>query len=241
MRMSSEPYTSGKARSLEEAGCHGVPHYGMSETGRIASPCAAPAALDDMHLLTDKLALIERPVAVGMRGVAVNALFLTTLHTASPKIMLNVDTGDYGTVSRRRCECLLGRLGLDLHLSHVRCYEKLTSEGMHFIGEDLVSIIEEVLPARFGGGATDYQFVEREVQGLPKVELVVSPRVGYVDAGEVIRSVLGALGAGPAARTMMARRWEEGDTLRVVRREPYATAAAKVLPLHLASATENGT
>jgi hypothetical protein len=38
-----------------------------------------------------------------------------------------------------------------------------------------------VLPARFGGNPTDYQFVERERHGLPKVSLVVSPHIGSLD------------------------------------------------------------
>ena len=30
----------------------------------------------------------------------------------------------------------------------------------------------------------------------------------------------------------MAKCWQEGHTVRVVRREPYITGAAKILPLH---------
>ena len=49
---------------------------------------------------------------------------------------------------------------------------------MNFLGADLIRLIEEVLPARFGGAPTDYQFVEREdARGLPKVDLRVSPRI----------------------------------------------------------------
>jgi hypothetical protein len=33
---------------------------------------------------------------------------------------------------------------------------------MNFLGTDLLRLIDEVLPARFGGAPTDYQFVERE-------------------------------------------------------------------------------
>jgi hypothetical protein len=32
---------------------------------------------------------------------------------------------------------------------------------------------------------------------------------------------------------MMAGIWAEGETLRVERREPYATSSAKILPLHV--------
>ncbi len=36
-----------------------------------------------------------------------------------------------------------------------------------------------------------------------------------------------------SASKMMADIWQEGRILRVVRREPHATGAAKILPLHI--------
>ena len=51
-------------------------------------------------------------------------------------------------------------LGYTTHIHTIRSWEKLTSEGMTFCGHDLIRLIEEVLPARFGGRPTDYQFVE---------------------------------------------------------------------------------
>ena len=38
---------------------------------------------------------------------------------------------------------------------------------------------------------------------------------------------------GPAYRGLMADVWRQGEVLRVVRREPYATESAKILPLHI--------
>ena len=50
---------------------------------------------------------------------------------------------------------------------------------MNFLGHDLIRLIEEVLPARFGGGPTDYQFVEDEDErGLPVVQLAGQPATG---------------------------------------------------------------
>jgi hypothetical protein len=40
-------------------------------------------------------------------------------------------------------------------------------QGMTFLGHDLIRPVEEVLPAQFGGGPTDYQSVEVERGGLP--------------------------------------------------------------------------
>jgi hypothetical protein len=52
-----------------------------------------------MHLLTGTVALIQRPVTLRDDAGTVAALHLTTLRRESPKVMLNVDTGDYGVIS----------------------------------------------------------------------------------------------------------------------------------------------
>jgi len=117
----------------------------------------------------------------------------------------------------------------------VRSHEKLTSEGMTFLGSDLIDLLDEVLPAAFGGAPTDYQLVEEEVGGLPRVTVVVAPSVGPVDEQAVLDTVLRGLSEGPGYKAMMARAWQDGETLRVARREPYATGAGKILSLHVKS------
>ena len=111
---------------------------------------------------------------------------------------------------------------------------------MTFLGSDVIVLLDELLPARFGGQPTDYQLVEEEVDGVPKVGVVVSPAVGEVDERAVLETVLSALGAGPGYKSMMAEVWRDGETLRVVRREPYATAAGKILPLHVLDRAQPG-
>ncbi len=232
-RVGGEPFTEGKATVLQTSGCRALVHYGMTEVGRIGLPCAAPAALDDVHVATDRLAVIQRTKGMG-RGIrSVAAFHLTTLHPRSPKLMINTETGDYGVLEDRACGCAIGDVGLSQHMHSIRSYEKLTSEGMNFVGEDLISALEQVLPARFGGSPSDFQLVEEEVDGLPKVHLVISPRVGNLDEDQVVATLLEALGTGPGYRKMMADVWEQTDTLRVVRREPHVTASAKILPLHI--------
>jgi hypothetical protein len=148
--------------------------------------------------------------------------------------MLNAEVGDHGVLTRRRCGCLLDALGLDLHVHDIRSYEKLTSEGMNFYGADLIRLVEETLPSRFGGGPGDYQVVEEEVEGLPRMSVVVSPRVGPVDEEAILAAAADELRSGPAHHGMMSEVWRDAQTIRVVRREPHATASAKVLPLHVA-------
>ena len=103
-------------------------------------------------------------------------------------------------LERRACGCPFGELGFDLHLHTIRSYEKLTSEGMNFLGHDLIRLIEEVLPARFGGEPTDYQFVEDEDDdGLPGARCVVSPRVGELNEAAVVAAVVDFLNRTPGA------------------------------------------
>ncbi|MGH7177230.1 MAG: hypothetical protein ACREJC_07615, partial [Tepidisphaeraceae bacterium] len=85
-----------------------------------------------------------------------------------------------------------------------------------------------------GGHATDYQFLEEEDSGMSKVSLLVSPRLGAMNDAVVVATVLDALANGSGGGgAMMADVWRAGNTLRVVRREPAVTAAAKTLPLHI--------
>ncbi len=93
-------------------------------------------------------------------------------------------------------------------------------------------LIEEVLPRAFGGRPTDYQLSEEEEGGFTKVSILISPRVGPVNEGDVIRETVSFLGRFPGG-DIMSDQWVQGGTLRVVRREPYTTASAKILPLHI--------
>ena len=233
-RVGGEPFTPAKAEILAAAGVTGLNHYAMMEFGALGLACAAPLEIDDSHVLTDRIGVISRPLSAGERGETVPSLLYTTLQPTSSKLAINVESGDYGTLVERDCGCGLGELGLRTHVSGMRSYDKLTSEGVTFGGTALYELIETVLPARFGGSPTDYQLVEEEEEGgLPKVSVVVAPRVGAIDEGEVVSSVVQALRALPRGGRLMTEQWLQGDTLRVVRREPYATSSSKVLPLHL--------
>jgi phenylacetate-coenzyme A ligase PaaK-like adenylate-forming protein len=232
MRLGSEPFTDARARIIRETGVQVFCSYHLAEVGRLGAPCLMPAAVDEVHIMTDKIALLQRERLAG--GGRVGALFCSTLHPAVPKMMLNVELGDYGVLGPRPCGCPYEQLGFHQHLYTIRSYEKLTSEGMHFVGTELMRLIEEVLPQRFGGSATDYQLLEEEIEGLPKVSLLVSPSVGDIDEALVVRVALETLGSAHGA-DKMANVWRHADTLRVARREPYATRAAKILPLHVTS------
>jgi hypothetical protein len=232
-RVGGEPFTEAMARELADAGTSAITRYGMAEVGNIALGCPFPAAIDDLHVLTDKLAVLQRDKPIGASGEAVPALVYTTLHLSSPKLMLNTESGDYGTLTTRDCDCALGKLGFTTHLTGLRSYDKLTSEGVTFMGSELYRLVEETLPARFGGSATDYQLVEEQMNALPSVSVVVAPGVGPIDESALVEVILEALRSYPSGGPSMTEQWRQGETLRVVRREPYVTGDRKILPLHL--------
>jgi hypothetical protein len=157
----AEPYTPAKARIIESVGATTTSTYSMSEAGMVGTGCAAPIELDDVHLMTDKLAMIQRP-HITPAGETVGALVLTSLLPTSPRLLLNTFSGDYATVTQRQCGCLLGEMGFTTHLSSIRSYEKLTGEGVTFRASQLYDLVESELPSRFGGQIDDYQLVEEE-------------------------------------------------------------------------------
>ena len=230
LRMGGEPLTAPKAQLIADVGCQTTCFYSITEMSFVGAPCATPAGLDDVHLLTDKVAAIVRPKPVGTASV--DALIYTTLLPSSPKLLINVESGDFATVTTRTCGCPMGTLGFHQHLSEIRSYEKLTSEGVTFLGTELLRLVEEVLPKAFGGTPTDYQLVEAEEHGISRIQIIASPRLGPLDESVVVERVITTLNQYPGG-TVMTQHWRQGDTLKLVRREPYQTASAKILPLHL--------
>lgn len=230
--LGGEPYTAEKAAVVERAGARGVSWYGMTEAGSVGMPCARADVADDVHLLGHKVAIVRRSTEVA--GTSVDGMFITTLLPSSPKLMLNAEVGDYAVFEQRDCGCPIGDAGLTTHLHSIRSHEKLTSQGMTFLGEELIELIDRLLPARFGGGPDDYQLVEEETAGgVPSVTLLVSPRVGELSEHDLVETVLDQLARRGRPQRLMAETWRAAGALRVSRGEPHITAGGKVVPLHL--------
>jgi hypothetical protein len=158
---------------------------------------------------------------------------LSSLRPTVPFVLLNVCLGDQAELVRRNCGCPYEQLGWRRHLVGVRSFEKLTAGGMTFFDTDLIRILEEVLPARFGGGPTDYQLVEEETDdGQSRLRLLVHPALGPLDSREVAAAFLTAIGSGSSTEHLMALHWRGSGLLRVEREPPRATVGGKVLHLH---------
>jgi hypothetical protein len=229
-----EPTTPTKRKEIESTGARVCPTYGFTEAGLVGCGCANPKVADDVHLVKDSLALIQNTKEIPHAQVSVDTFLFTTLLPSAPKILLNVESGDFGVIETRNCGCKFERTGFADHIHSIRSYEKLTSEGMTFFGSDFTRLIEEVLPAKFGGTSLDYQMVEEEDdEGITRMSVFVSPELGVLDEDELIRIVLAELGRGKDMMRMMAKVWSQAKTIRIRRVRPIATARGKLLPLHI--------
>lgn len=227
-----EPPTPAKVQGIARSGARYVAHYAFTEAGQVGAGCARPVDTNDVHFLEDGLALVQYPRALPGTDVTVPAFCYTSLLPTAPKILLNVESDDFGIVERRACGCQLEAYGFATHLREIRSFGKLTGEGVTLVGSEMVGILEEVLPAKFGGSALDYQLIQEEdEQHFTRLSLVVSPRIACADEQALIDAVLDALGQGSASADLARALWVQAKTLRVKRMEPIATPTGKVLPL----------
>jgi len=239
--LTGEPYTVARRAAIERAGCHGVPNYATMEAGGpIAYGCLNPEAPDTQHLYGDTHALVQPGPDGGPGGLPARALLVTVLFPSSPLVLINVSAGDQAELVDRRCGCAMERLGWTTRLHTIRSFEKLTAGGMTFLDRDIIKILEDVLPARFGGGPNDYQLVEGESEGgMPRLDLLVHPALGPLDHDEIRRTFLEAIGPGAGVEHIMSLNWRDAGLVGVERRAPRTDRFGKVLHLHLKTASRD--
>jgi hypothetical protein len=231
--VSGEPITDTRLASIREAGAEPSTRYGTIESNAIGYGCLAPAHPDDVHFLQDLHALVQVPNR-HPSGLPPGALLISSIDSSAPMILLNLSLGDAATIESRSCGCPLGTAGWSTHIHTIRSFEKLTAGGMTFLGTDVIRVLEEVLPRRFGGGPADYQLVEEEGgDGSARLRLLVHPDVGPLDPEAVEGALITALSHGSGAERVMGLAWREAALVRVERRAPLTTASGKVLHLHV--------
>jgi hypothetical protein len=105
---------------------------------------------------------------------------------------------------------------------------------MTLVGSDIERILDEFLPAQYGGTALDYQFAEEEDQrGFTRIILRVAPRIHVDDESQMIEYVLESLKKLGGAATIAQTTWRDAGTLAVRRETPVMTARGKLLPLDM--------
>jgi hypothetical protein len=229
-----EPPTPTKVREITKSGAKLVSSYNFAETGVAGHACVKPLDENDIHFFKDALALIQFPRQVPGLEITVDAFNFTSLLPSAPKLMLNVESDDYGVIEKRSCGCPLETYGFTEHLRHIRSFRKLTGEGVTLVGNEMVHVLEEVLPTRFGGSPLDYQLLEEEDElGFTRLNLLVSPKIRIVNEAEVIQTVLEALKNSSVAAGLARAVWSQANTFRIKRMDPIWTARGKLMPLHL--------
>jgi hypothetical protein len=232
--VAGEPPTRAKVQGITSAGARYFTTYGFAEAGRIGMGCAHPAQTSDLHFLKDAFAIVQSSRKVPNSSIPVPAFYFSSLLPTAPKLMLNVESDDYGDIESQSCGCPLESYGYTEHLRDIRSFRKLTGEGVTLVGSEMVRILEEVLPARFGGSPLDYQLIEEEdKEGFTRLNLLVSPRLEIVDEKAVVSAVLKALAQSSVASDSARAIWKQAGTLRVKRIDPIWTSRGKLMPLHL--------
>jgi hypothetical protein len=182
--------------------------------------------------MRDSVAVISRRLRAPLADVEVNSLMFTTLLPFSAYVLINVEMEDSGVLEPAHCSCALKSMGFTQQISNIYSYGKLTGQGVTLLGQDMLSILERILPDRFGGAPTDYQLVEREGPAQTIVELRVSPRVRTASEDQ-IRSVFMAEVKRLWGGSLTYRQWNQCDAVRVVFAEPIISGERKINPLVL--------
>jgi hypothetical protein len=233
LTLGGEPITPARLEALRRLGAQVLPSYSGMEAISLAGGCLAPEAADEVHYFSDLYALVQ-PERQGPRhGAPPLSLWLSTLRPTAPVLLINGSLGDQAILGERACGCPLEQPGWTTHLQRIRSFEKLTAGGMTFLDSDIIRVLEEVLPARFGGGATDYQLVEDvTADGQPRLRLLVSPMLGPLDEQEIAETLLASIGGYSATERVMELQWRTAGLLQVERQAPRQAASGKILHLH---------
>ena len=225
----SEPLTPIKKREIEKTGAEVYNRYMATEIGTIGMGCGNPSESDEIHLMSDMVAMIQ---AKDTRPKERNPLFFSSLHPVMPKILINVQLGDSASAYGRACGCEFEKLGFHTHLSMVRSDERFTTHGMAVPCLALEQSVDDVLVAKYGGTSMDYQWVEAENrQGQNRLKLRVSPDIGLVDEKQIVIDVLNELQKGGEGERLMSEIWRQADVISVIREFPKPTGRGKMIPV----------
>jgi hypothetical protein len=224
-----EPITPTKYNEIKSVGANVVPQYGFTEASTVGFGCAEPEQIDEVHFFRDSFALIQHKRKPPYLDKSIGAFLFTSLLSRAPKILFNVETGDYGVLKSRKCGCGFEDLGLMDHIHSIRSFEKITSEGMNLAGFDLVRLIEEVLPRKHGGDSTDYQIVEEEDEnGFSRLIIIVSPDIGPINEKNLLQTILDNI-----KTSFIPEIFSQAGTFCMKRVHPVSTESGKIFPLHI--------
>lgn len=230
--VSGEPLTEGKRRVIEATGSTVIAQYHATELSAIGFGCQAMHDGNRVHLIDDANCLFT----AGEDGTGRGPLFATTAAPFPPNILINLELDDTVTLLPSRCGCQFEAAGFTTEVRDIFSYSKVTGQGMMVQSMDLMALLEERMPGRFGGIAGDYQLSEEEAGSQTQMVLRVSPRTGAQDIDALREHFFAEL------RTMYgghlsSRVWSFTDGFSIRLEEPIATATGKVPSIRLIGST----
>jgi phenylacetate-coenzyme A ligase PaaK-like adenylate-forming protein len=222
-----EPLTPARSEVIRASVSVPTASYSSRETGIIAVTCAHGTVSDEMHVLSDRFALIQAS-AIDRTEQHPRSMLVTSLTPTVGTTCLNLEMGDEADIQQRACECAIGGVGLNTRLFAIGSHEKLTGQGVTMLASELTALVERSLPERFGGTAGDFQLVEQEsADGAVRLVVVVHPRLGEVDEMLVRKTVLAAIAEGALIGPHRARLLSDADAIVVRRLAPLTTTSGK--------------
>lgn len=234
-RVCGEALTEAKRAVVEAAGAEVFATYMTNELGPVGMACRQMNSGNRVHIFRDAVGVISCRRRSRLGDAELDSIFLTSLSPCASRLLINLEFDDCATISRATCDCTFTRTGFTEQMGGIFSFGKLTGQGATFIGEDILHILEVVLPARFGGDPTDYQLVEHEAGVQTQIELRVNPRLGRATPEAVKAVFLGEVRK-LYGGAVTCRDWRHTGAVNVVFAEPLITQTGKILPLHLLGA-----
>jgi len=237
-----EAITKAKAEVFHRAGAEIYASYGAQELGMLFQGCPHYEGQNTVHCFRDAVAVVTRVQEAPGTGSEVNSLMLTPLLASAAFLVINLDVGDHGVLQKARCGCRISQLGLDTVISDIYSYTRLTGHHTVISGADIVRIMEQALPARFGGSLGDYQLAEQEAAGAQThFVLRVNPRAVRAPLDQIRSGVLEEVSKvfGGSYHVSM---WNQAGALEVKAEPPLSGETGKVpafIPLGLRERRED--
>jgi len=231
--VAGEALTDVKRHVIESAGISVYPTYGASDIGNIGLPCRHMNRGNCVHIFRHGVALAVKREATGESGgKPVDSLYATSLLPFAPRYLINAEIGDTGVIEEATCDCVFTRLGFNLQVRDIASISKVTAQGMTIAAEELVQVLEERMPARFGGRPGDYQLIEAEGTAQTEMILCIRPGVSRNSDEEILGYFL-AQTHRLYGGSMSALAWVHSRGVRVRWAAPLLSATGKFRAVRL--------
>lgn len=231
-----EALTEAKRQVIQSSGMTVYASYGATDFGNFGLPCMHMNKGNCVHIFKEGIALVSRKEDTAWTDTAVNSLYATSILPYSSRIFINAEVGDTGVIEKATCDCSFTRLGFDLQVRDMAAISKITAQGVTIEVSELVPLLEEALPARFGGHPGDYQLSETEAASQTEMVLRIRPGVSTAAPEEILRHFLGDVKR-VYGGSMSVLSWLHSEGIRAEMAPPVLASTGKFRAIRLLGTT----